>query len=98
MVQDFFIYHIINSNYSISELFEKACIAFPEYEPKQIFKWLKIFTLRFFTRQFKKNCYGDGLQLFNYSVSPFTGFAMPSDIDNTIWQKEIDELAKKIGE
>lgn len=95
-VQDFFIYYMVKENISIHRLFCLAKAAFPEYEPKQLLKWLKIFTTRFFTRQFKKNCYGDGLQIFSYSVSPFTGFEMASDIGNDLWAREIEELEKEL--
>ena len=96
-VQDFFIYHMTVNNYSIKKIFRMACNAFPEYEPKQILKWLDIFTLRYFTRAYKKNCYGDGLAIFGYSVSPKC-YHVPSDIDNNIWKEEIEELKKEIGE
>lgn len=93
-VQDFFIYHMTVDNYSIIELFNEACEAFPEYSHENILKWLEIFTLRYFTRAYKKNCYGDGIQLFEYSVSPWH-FHIPSDIDNNIWEEEIRELKFK---
>lgn len=96
-VQDFFIYHMVKNNVSIHHLFDLAKKAFPEYTPVQLLEWLQIFTTRFFTRQFKKNCYGDGLQIFSYSVSPFTGFEMASDIGNDIWQIEIEEIKKDLG-
>ena len=98
IVQDFFIYHMTVNNYSIKRIFEIACEVFKEkYEPKQLLKWLEIFTLRYFTRAYKKNCYGDGLQLFEYCVAPWK-YDIPSDIDNSIWQAEIEELKNKLME
>ena len=96
MVQDFFIYHMTVNNVSITKLFKMACNTFTEYTPEQILKWLDIFTLRYFTRAYKKNCYGDGIQIFNYSVSPWY-YHIPSDIDNSIWKKEIEDLKKEFG-
>jgi len=94
-VQDFFIYHMTVSNWSIEKIFNETLEVFPEYTPEQILKWLDIFTLRYFTRAYKKNCYGDGLQLFKYSVSPWYKH-VPSDIDNTIWKEEIESLKKEM--
>lgn len=94
-VQDFFIYHMTVNNISIKKLFKWTCHNFSEYEPKQILKWLEIFTLRFFTRAYKKNCYGDGMSFLRYSASPYS-YYIPSDIDYTIWKQEIEELKGEI--
>ena len=96
MVQDFFIYYMTVGNTSITKIFKMACNAFPEYSPKQILKWLDIFTLRYFTRAYKKNCYGDGIQIFEYSVSPWY-YHIPSDAGNNIWKQEIEDLKKEFG-
>lgn len=95
-VQDFFIYYMTTENISIKKLFRMACVTFPEYSHANILKWLEIFTLRYFTRAYKKNCYGDGLQIFDYSVSP-KYFHIPSDIDYSIWKQEIEDLKKELG-
>ena len=95
-VQDFFIYHMTVNNVSIKELFEMTCYVFTEYSHDCILKWLEIFTLRYFTRAYKKNCYGDGLQLFDFSVSP-KFYHVPSDVDYSIWKKEIDELKAELN-
>lgn len=94
-VQDYFIYHMTVNNVSITDLFYMTCHAFPQYSHENILKWLEIFTLRYFTRAYKKNCYGDGLALFSFSVSP-KYYHVPSDIDNNIWQQEIEELKKSL--
>lgn len=97
-VLDFWIYHIVKDGWGIRKLFEKAKETFYEYDEKKLFGWLKTFCLRFFTRQYKKNCYGDGLQLLDWSVSPFTGFQMPSDVGDFVWKAEIDKLEKELEE
>lgn len=94
-VQDFFIYHMTVNNVSIKELYNMTCYVFTEYSHACILKWLEIFTLRYFTRAYKKNCYGDGLQLFKFSVSP-SYYHVPSDVDYSIWKKEIDELKAEL--
>ena len=95
MVQDFFIYHMTVNNDSVKEIFKKTCAAFPEYTKGDILAWLEIFVLRYFTRAYKKNCYGDGVQIFSYSASP-DSYHVPSDTNNAIWQKEIEELKEEI--
>lgn len=94
-VQDFFIYQMMENGLSVHELFDLTCKVFKEYNPYQILDWLKIFVLRFFTRAYKKNCYGDGLQLFTFSVSP-KHYHIPSDIDNTIWRQELAEIESEL--
>lgn len=96
-VQDFFIYHTVVRGMSIRRMFEGACKVFPEHSKKEIFAWLKTFVLRFYTRQYKKNCYGDGVQIFDYSMSPITGYRMASDVGNWLWEKELKKLEKEIA-
>ena len=91
LVQDFFIYHTTVNQLSIKKLYQIACVNFPEYNKSQIFEWLKIFVIRYYTRAYKKNCYGDGLKLFEYSVSP-NYYRVPSDINIDILFKELEEI------
>ena len=78
-------------NISVKDLFWRTCWSFPEFTNKQILKWLEIFLVRYFTRAYKKNCYGDGLQIFDFCVSP-NYYHVPSDINNHIWMDELQEL------
>ena len=97
VLQDFFIYHMMVNNYGIRKIFDLACKAFPEFTKVDLVKYLDIFTLRFFTRAYKKNCFGDGIQILNYSLSPKSFWKMPSDISNYIWKKELDSIKEEIG-
>lgn len=96
VVQDFFLYHLLVNNFGIRKIFDLACQTFVEYDKKEIYNWLNIFTLRFFTRQYKKNCFSEGLQIFDYGLSPRGAYQMPGDLSNAIWKAEIDEIKKEI--
>ena len=65
------------------------------YDDATILKWLEVFHRRFFTQQFKRSCLPDGPAVFDVSVSPRGGLAMPSDALNTIWLDEIRELKEQ---
>ena len=63
-----------------------------DYTCEEIKKWLRVFFLRFFNNQFKRNCFPDGIKVGNVSLSPRGDFRMPSDAVVKSFLEEIDEL------
>lgn len=92
IIHDFFLYHILTNAYSMQKLFTLACVTFPEYSDSDIKKWLRIFIDRFFTRQYKRSCFSDGVQVFDCGLSPRGYWRMPSDVSPSLWLNEVDQL------
>ncbi len=93
-LHDFFLYHLLKSNASPSEIYSLALVAFKdtEYTPEVIKGWLRVFHRRFFAQQFKRSCLPDGPMIYDISVSPRGGLVMPSDASSVLWLAEIDAL------
>ena len=95
LINDFIIYHFINNGYNIHQLFNAMIYNF-NLKTEDAFHCLETFVKRFISRQYKKNCYGDGIQVLNYSVSPILGISFPSDVNDSIWKKELEELKDEL--
>ena len=92
-LHDFFLYHMLNFGFTPAKLYTLACRAFEnDFEPAVIKKWLRTFTWRFFSQQFKRNCMPDGAKALGLSFSPRGDWQMPSDAAGRIWLDEIDTL------
>jgi len=90
-LHDFFIYHTLMRNRSPEEIFAQAKIAFHgKYPAEEILCRLKTFYTRFFSQQFKRNCLPDGPQVVGISLSPRSGFKMPSDASAAAWLARLD--------
>ena len=92
ILHDFFLYHLIINNMAIRKLFKLSCNTFSEYNPKEIKRLMKVFITRFFTRQFKRSCFSDGIQLLDAGLSPRGYLRMPSDAECTLWINELEEI------
>ena len=92
-LHDFFLYHMLNFGFTPTKIYTLACRAFEnDFEPAVIKKWLRTFTWRFFTQQFKRNCMPDGAKALPISFSPRGDWQMPSDATARIWLDEIDTI------
>ena len=92
-LHDFFLYHMLNFGFTPTKIYTLACRAFEkDFEPAVIKKWLRTFSWRFFTQQFKRNCMSDGAKALPISFSPRGDWQMPSDATARIWLDEIDTL------
>ena len=79
-LHDYFLYHILKSNYPPEKVAGLCHKAFGgKYTGQQINKHLAVFLKRFLTQQFKRNCAPDGVNAGVVSLSP-TVFKMPSDL------------------
>ncbi|MEG2053475.1 MAG: NAD(+) synthase, partial [Oscillospiraceae bacterium] len=93
LLHDFFIYNALRNEFSPKKVYRLACIAFKgQFDNEEILKWLKVFYKRFFAQQFKRNCCPDGVAVFDFSLSPRSGFVMPSDGVGKLWQEQLDEI------
>lgn len=91
-LHDFFLYHILRFHESPQKIYESACVAFHQIDPKIIKKSIQTFYRRFFTQQFKRNCMPDGVKVGSICLSPRGDWRMPSDASANLWLQEIESL------
>ena len=92
-LHDFYLYYLLRYGFTPAKLFHMAQYALGEtYDDATLIKWLETFTRRFFTQQFKRSCLPDGPAVFDVTVSPRGGWAMPSDASSALWMAEIAEI------
>lgn len=92
-LNDFFLYNMLANGYGPEKIYYLAKIAFKEEYPLDvILETLKKFYKRFFTQQFKRSCMPDGVQVGRVSLSPRSGFKMPSDASFDLWIKKCENI------
>lgn len=92
-LHDFFIYHLLYGKFSPRKVFYLATVAFDgDYTAAQIKHYIALFLKRFFSQQFKRNCMPDGPKVGCVSLSPRGEWRMPSDVQGTMWLREIEEI------
>ena len=92
-LHDFFIFHMLRYGRSPQEIFTIAKQTFEDrYTPEVILHWLRTFTRRFFSQQFKRSCMPDGPKVCTVSLSPRGDLRMPSDASVRVWLNEIDSI------
>lgn len=90
ILHDFYMYYMACGLKPIT-IYNMAMDTFSdEYSEEVIVKTLKTFYERFFKNQFKRSAAPDGPQIIGFSLSPRSGFRMPSDVSAKIWLEEIN--------
>ena len=92
-LHDFFIYNALRYGFGPEKIYRLTCYAFAgQFDGETVARWLKVFTRRLFTQQFKRSCMPDGPAVCDVSVSPRGGLSMPSDASMNLWMQEIENL------
>ena len=92
-LHDFFLFYLVRYGYRPQKLFSLAELAFKGvFDRETIKKWLTVFTKRFFSQQFKRNCVPDGVKVGTVALSPRGDWHMPSDAYCDEWLREIEEI------
>ena len=92
-LQDFFTYHILINGFSPRKAMRLARIAYgDDFSNEELLRWLRSWCSRLFSQQFKRSCLMDGPSVGTFSVSPRTGFRMPSDAEAALFLRDLDEL------
>ena len=95
-LHDYFIYHTLKYGCGPREIYEMAKRDFKGvYENEVILGWLRVFSRRFFSQQFKRSCMPDGPKVTEISVSPRCDLRMPSDSSSGEWMRVLDEIEKE---
>ena len=80
-LHDFFLYWWLVGGEDDAVIEARAKRAFAGvFTPDEIRHWLSVFIRRFFAAQFKRSCAVDGPAPLSLSLSPRTGWRMPSDV------------------
>ena len=91
-LHDYFLFMMIRKGFAPRKVYELAKLSFAgKYDSATILKWLKFFTKRFFTQQFKRSCAPDSVRLGSVDISKM-GLRMPSDACYTIWLNELNNI------
>ena len=91
-LHDFFLYNMVNNGYSPAKIYFLALKAFEgTYDNLTIKKWLKTFTWRFFTQQFKRSCMPDSPKTGCCSLDR-EGWDMPSDTSPAMFARICDSI------
>jgi NAD+ synthase (glutamine-hydrolysing) len=89
-VHDFFLYYTVKYGASPEKIYRMAKHSFAQvYDASTVLKWLRVFTRRFFTQQFKRSCSPDGVRIGSVSLSR-EDFKMVSDFSYKTFLEELD--------
>jgi NAD+ synthase (glutamine-hydrolysing) len=96
-LQDFFTWHVLVNGFTPRKTFRLAELAYgDEFTDEELLRWLRSWCRRLFSQQFKRSCLMDGPSLGTFSVSPRTGFRIPSDAEAALFLKDLDELEESM--
>ena len=92
-LQDFFTHKMLICGFTPAKTLRLAEIAYgDEFSRDELIMWLKSYCTRLCTQQFKRSCLMDGPAVEAFTVSPRTGFLIPSDAENTLFLKDLEKL------
>ena len=98
-LQDFFTHKMLICGFGPKKTFRLAKLAYAkEFTDEELIRWLRSYCKRLFTQQFKRSCLMDGPAVEDFTVSPRTGFLMPSDGESALFQAELDELEAELNQ
>ena len=85
--------YLVEQGFAPGKVLRLADIAYgDEFDHETLKKWLRSYCKRLFSQQFKRSCLQDGPTLVNFSLSPRTGFLMPSDGSPELYFASVDAL------
>ena len=92
-LQDFFTYHILQDGFAPSKVFRLAKAAYgDEFTDEELKRWLTSWCKRLFSQQFKRSCLMDGPAVMSFTVSPRSGWLIPSDAEAALFLKDLEKL------
>ena len=92
-LQDFFTYNILANGFAPSKVFRLARAAYGgEFTSEELKRWLESWCRRLFSQQFKRSCLMDGPAVQAFTVSPRTGYLIPSDGEAALFLKDLEQI------
>ncbi len=96
-LHDFFIYYFMRFGFSPSRIARMALHAFEgKYQLHEIKTWLRVFIVRFFQNQFKRNCLPEGPKVGMTCISPRGDWRMPSDASPAVWLADLERIPDEL--
>ena len=96
-LQDFFTHKIMICGFTPSKTFRLAKRAYGDkFTDEELVRWLRSYCRRYFSQQFKRSCLMDGPAVEAFTVSPRTGFLIPSDAEAALFLADVDRLEKRV--
>ena len=87
LLHDFFLYYFVRYGFTPAKILRLADKAFAgQYSAGKIKDCLDVFLRRIVTQQFKRSCSPDGPAVGSVTLSPRSGWTIPSDAKSTVWQ------------
>ena len=97
-LQDFFTHKMLICGFTPSKTFRLAKEAYSrEFTDEELVRWLTSYCRRLFSQQFKRSCLMDGPAVEAFTVSPRVGFLIPSDAENALFLKDLENLRVSLG-
>jgi len=94
-LQDFFTYNILVNGFAPSKVFRLAKAAYgEEFTDEELKRWLTSWCKRLFSQQFKRSCLMDGPAVQAFTVSPRTGYLIPSDGEAALFLKDLEQIGR----
>lgn len=91
-LQDFFTHKIIICGFTPDKTLRLARQAYAgEFTDEELLRWISSYCKRYFSQQFKRSCLMDGPAVEAFTVSPRTGFLIPSDAESTLFLKNLEK-------
>lgn len=92
-LNDFFLYHVVNSGFQPYKIIKMAELAFKEtYTKLELIDGLKNFYRRFITNQFKRNAAPDSPKITSIGLGARGDYKLVSDASYNLWLKQLDEM------
>ena len=92
-LQDFFTHMIMIRGFTPVKTLRLATLAYSkEFSDEELIRWLTSYCKRYFSQQFKRSCLMDGPAVEAFTVSPRSGFLIPSDAESRLFLKELEDL------
>ena len=94
-VHDYFLYYMLQNLGTPFDVYHHGLSAFGDkYSKEQMRQWLHTFYTRYFSQQFKRNCFPDGPQVlpFPFCLSPRIGLSISSTASSGAWLEDIERI------
>ena len=94
-LQDFFTHKMMICGFTPEKTYRLAKTVYSDdFSDEELLRWLTSYCKRYFSQQFKRSCLMDGPAVESFTVSPRTGFLIPSDAENTLFLKSLESIGK----
>ena len=94
-LQDFFTHKMMICGFTPEKTYRLAKTVYSDdFSDEELLRWLTSYCKRYFSQQFKRSCLMDGPAVESFTVSPRTGFLIPSDAENTLFLGSLESIGK----